>query len=257
MLRFAANLSTLFLENPFLERFQAAQECGFKGVEFRLAYEYPVKEIAYCLKQTNVELVSFNAPVGNRLGDAGLAALPDRKREFMDSVELALAYARELCCPRIHVQSGFVPSDDQYPLYFETCIENLRYAANKFAPFGITLLIEPVNRHTAPGYFIENIKQAKELIQAIKLKNLALQFDFFHVQMTEGNLANRFLENLSLIEHIQIAGVPERHEPDIGEIYYPYLFDIIEKSGYSGWIGCEYNPQKSTRECLGWIKKYL
>lgn len=254
MLRFSANLSFQFLELPFLERFKAAKDCHFKAVEYMFAYDHQPNEIAQVLKETNLELVLFNAPPGDlKGGEVGLAALPHRKNEFRDSIETVLSYATKLQCKRIHVLSGIVPSTEHYSLYFETCVENLRYAAKKFASFGITLMIEPLNKGLIPGYLIEKIGQAKEMIEAVNEKNVALQFDIYHIQLTEGNITNRYMENFKLIQHIQIAGVPDRHEPDLGEINYRYLFEIIEKSGYNGWIGCEYLPKTTTQEGLGWL----
>ena len=254
MLKFAANISFMFQEIPFLDRFQAAKECGFKGVEYTISYEYDAHEIAQHLRHSDLELVMFNAPVGDlSAGEIGIGALPHKKDEFKASIEKALLYAREQEAKRIHVLSGIVPTIDEYENYMQTYIENLRYAATKFAPHSITLFVEPLNARRFPGYLIQTVKQARDVIEAVGLPNVALQFDCYHVQITEGNLATRFIENFNLIKHIQIAGVPERHEPNIGEINYPYLFDIFEKSGYSGWIGCEYNPKTTVKAGLSWL----
>lgn len=256
MLKFSANLNFQFQEVPFLDRFQAAKDCGFQGLEFIWAENYQPKDIAQQLDKTGLPMVQFTAFPGNFAeGRLGIAALPHRKEEFKETIDVALSYARELHCKKIHVLSGIVPEEEQYSLYFDTCVENLRYAATLFAQLGITLLVEPMNKRRAPGYMIEKIAQAKNLIAAINKDNVALQFDFYHVQITEGDLTTRFLENLNLIKHIQIAGVPDRNEPNLGEINYSYILDTIEKSGYSDWIGCEYTPKTTTKEGLGWLIK--
>jgi hydroxypyruvate isomerase len=255
MLRFSVNISMHFKELPFLERFKAAKECGFQGVEYHFAYDYSPNAIAELLKETNVELVVFDAPPGNmQAGDLGIAALPHRKEEFKDSIELVLAHATTLQCKRINVFSGLVPSKDAYQDYFNTYVENVRYAAARLAPYDITLLIEPLSRQTYPGYLLEKLEQATEIIEAVKAKNVGLQFDFYHLQLSEGNLTAIFLENLNIIKHIQIAGVPGRHEPIDGEINYPYIFDLIKKTNFNGWVGCEYHPKTTTKEGLGWLK---
>ena len=251
-LRFSASLSFLFQELPIFERIHAAKECGFQGIEFSSPYNADPKEIRNELKRTNMEFVLLSAPAG-KSGEKGIAALPHRKKECKESIELALAYANELDCKKINVLSGILPATEDYALYLETYIENLRDAAQRVAPYEITLMIEPFCRRVFPGYLIETIEQAKEVIKRVNEKNVAILFDCFHIQSTEGNLATRFLENIDLIQHVHIAGVPGRHEPMLGEINYSYLFDIIKKSSYAGWIGCEYIPIGKTKEGLEWL----
>lgn len=253
MPRFAANLTMLFNEVPFLDRFAAAAAAGFRGVEYLFPYDFPASEIAQRLADHGLSQVLFNLPPGDwAAGDRGMAAIPGREREFADSVERALEYATKLNCSQIHAMAGLVPT----PMAEQaraTYIENLRYACARLAPYGITLLIEPINNRDIPGFFLNRTDVARGIIDAVGAPNLGLQLDLYHCQIMEGDLAHHLRDLADITRHIQIAGVPERHEPTLGEINYPYLFQLIDALGYHGWIGCEYRPAGETTAGLGWL----
>ena len=259
MPRFAANLSMLFQEVDFLDRFAAAAAAGFAGVEFLFPYAHPAAAIATRLREHDLTQVLFNMPPGDwDAGDRGMAAIPEREAEFARSIDLALEYATALGCPRVHAMAGVVPADavpggPARADYEAVYAANLRAATVKAAAHDITVLIEPLNTRDMPGYFINTTGQARRLIEAISEPNLKLQLDLYHCQIMEGDLATRLRALLPITGHIQIAGVPGRHEPDIGEINYPYLFAAIDDVGYDGWIGCEYRPQGRTEDGLGWL----
>ncbi|MCB9946625.1 MAG: hydroxypyruvate isomerase family protein [Rhodospirillaceae bacterium] len=257
MPRFAANLSMLFQDLPFLDRFAAAQAAGFGAVEFLFPYDHPADTVAGRLKAAGLQQALFNLPPGDWAGgERGLAALPGREAEFRESVDTALAYARALGCRKLHAMAGVTPGGaaeaDCRALY----IENLRATAARLAAEDILLLIEPLNQRDMPGYFLKTTGQAREIIAEVGAPNLKLQFDVYHTQISEGDLAVRLRDLFGLIGHIQIAGVPERHEPSVGEINYPYLFALMDQLGYDGWVGCEYRPAGGTVEGLGWAHSY-
>lgn len=255
MPKFAANLTLLFNEVPFIERFDAAARAGFKAVEFLFPYDHDAQAIAAQLQRHGLENVLFNLPPGDfAAGERGLACLPERKHEFRASVATALSYARLLGTRRLHAMAGLLPDGADRATYRSTYIDNLKYAAAEAAKSGITLLIEPINSRDIPGYFLNTQADAHAIREEVGANNLKVQMDFYHVQIVEGDIAMKLRRYLPDIGHIQIAGVPGRNEPDIGEINYPYLFSLLDELGYDGWVGCEYRPAGNTIDGLGWMK---
>jgi hydroxypyruvate isomerase len=257
-LKFAANLSFLYQELPFLERFEAAARDGFKGVEYLSPYEFDAREIKKRLDDNGLTQALFNLYAGDmEKGEKGLASLTGREEEFQASLGQAIEYANALGCTRLHVMAGLrditMAEETQLAVYRN----NLQKAATACAEYGITALIEPINTQDMPGYFLDSTAKAVALIEEINHPNLRLQFDIYHVQRMEGDIVRRFKEHFSFIHHIQIANPPNRFEPDNGEINYPYIFTLLESAGYEGWIGCEYKPSADTRETLGWAQNYL
>lgn len=254
MPNFAANLTLLFTELPFLERFQAAAEAGFRGVEFLFPYEHPPDVLRAQIEQHNLTVALFNLPPGNwQAGERGIAALPGRKADFEHSLEAALEYAKATGAGRMHVMAGMV-AEDERPAARDTFVRNLRNAAPVFAKHGLDLLIEPLNPQDMPGYFLSRIDEAVALLDEVGEPNLKLQFDVYHRQMTEGDVVRGLREHFPCIGHIQIANVPGRHEPDFGELNYPFLFEVLDELGYDGWVGCEYRPRAGTVSGLGWFR---
>ncbi len=254
---FDANLSFLFTELEFLDRFEAAAQAGFTGVEFLFPYAYRPEQIAERSRRAGLTQVLFNLPPGDwDAGERGIAALPGREDEFRQSLGTAIEYAEALGCKRLHVLAGIGPQGAERGALEETYIANLRYAARSLAKHGIRALIEPLNGRDVPGYLLTGSRQAERIIEAVGSDNLFLQFDIYHMQMLEGDLADTIVDRLDLIDHFQIAGVPGRHEPDVGEINYPFLFDLIDGRGYDGWVGCEYRPRGKTLAGLGWARPY-
>ena len=270
MPRFAANLHYLFSEVPFLDRFEAAARAGFKGVEFQVPYDHPPAELAARLKAHGLEMVLFDAPMGNwDAGDRGLAALPGREKEFRESLVLVVEYGRALRCETVHTMAGVVGPGQDYQAAERTYVENLRYAADFLEKHGIAVVIEPINKkmgvvkngpnyttHGMHGYFLNQTGHARRILEQVGSRNLFLHLDIYHMQMLEGHLAETIEANIGLTRHFQIAGVPGRHEPTVGEINYSYLFDLLDSLGYQGWIGCEYRPRGHTAEGLGWGARY-
>ena len=265
MPRFAANLSMLYNDVDFLDRFAAAARDGFKAVEYLFPYAYPAQELAARLQANGLQQVLFNAPPGNwDAGERGLACLPGREAEFREGIAKAIDYAKALQCPRIHVMAGLVPQGVDAATVRATYISNLRYAAEQAAPHGIQILLEPINGRDMPGFFLSRQDQAHALIAEIGAANVKVQMDLYHCQIVEGDLAMKVRQYLPTgnVGHFQIAGVPERHEPDVGEINYTYLFKLLDQLGYDGWIGCEYCPARggtahATSDGLGWLKPWL
>jgi hydroxypyruvate isomerase len=261
MPRFAANLTFMFTEVPFLDRFALAAQSGFRAVEFAFPYEHAPETIAALLAQHGLEQVLFNLPPGNwDAGDRGLAAMPGREDEFRAGVALALRYARALKCPRLHAMAGALPNEPHAAARARcraTYVENLRYAAAAMAAEGVTLLIEPISTRIIPGYLLERQDDAHALRAEAGHPALKVQMDIYHAQLVEGDIATKIAQWLPHIGHIQIAGVPERYEPDIGEINYGYVFERLDALGYAGWIGCEYKPRTTTVEGLGWMRRYV
>ena len=257
MPRFAANLSMLFTELPFLERFSAAAEAGFRGVECLFPYEHPADALRQQLTSAGLEMVLFNLPPGDwSAGERGLAALPGREAEQRAGLAQALDYAQTLDCPRLHMMAGVLPEGADPDEYEAVYIANLRHAAAEAGRFGVTLLIEPINPIDMPGYFLTHQAQARRLIAAAGADNIGVQLDLYHCQMTEGRLSRTLMEQWPHLGHIQIAGVPGRHEPDeAGEINYRWLFGELDRIGYDGWVGCEYKPRAGTREGLDWLPR--
>jgi hydroxypyruvate isomerase len=257
MLRFAANLSFLYGEYEFPERFAAAAKDGFTGVEYLFPYNYPAQQLATRLQENGLVQVLFNAPPGNwAAGERGLASLPGREAEFQTAIQTALAYAQTLNCPRVHVMAGLQPSGVERAAMHSTFVANLAWAAELTAPAGIELLIEPINTRDIPGYFLNRQDEAHAIVDEIGNPVLKVQMDLYHCQIVEGDVSMKLRKYLvKNVGHLQIASVPDRNEPDGGELNYDYLLGLIEELGYNGWIGCEYRPKAGTSEGLGWLKK--
>lgn len=258
MPKLAANLSMMFNEVPFLDRFAAAAAVGFRGVEFQFPYEYPPEELAQCLTDTGLQTALFNLPPGDWAGgERGIAALPGREAEFDAGLDTSLPYAKALGARHLHMLAGIVPPEIDRAKARVTYLRNLHAAADFFAPHGITVLVEPINPRDMPGYFVNTQDAALELLADIGAHNTALQMDLYHCQIVEGDLTTKLRANFPHIGHIQIAGVPERNEPDSGEVNYAYLLELIDCLGYEGWVGCEYWPRGTTIDGLSWSKHYL
>lgn len=258
MLKFSANLSTMFGEVDFLDRFQRAAAAGFKGVECQFPYGWEKEALAGKLERHGLEFVLHNLPPGNlAAGDRGLACLPDRVGEFQESVGLAIEYARALKCPRLHCLSGKIPPDASAETLLPTLVANLRFAAAALEKENITLLVEALNTRDMPGAYLNTTRQALRLLDEVNHPNLKLQYDIYHMQIMEGDLTRTIQENLARIGHIQLADNPGRHEPGTGEINFPNLLRAIDEAGYDGWIGCEYQPAGDTEAGLDWMKPYL
>ena len=258
MPKFAANLTMLFNEVDFLDRFKAAKEAGFKGVEYLFPYPYRASELADRLHEHGLAQVLHNLPAGDwASGERGIACIPGRETEFREGVDRAVEYAKALHCPQLNCLAGIAPQDVAAESIRDTFVSNLKFAANKLKAAGIRLLIEPCNTRDIPGFYLNRSRQALELIEAADSDNLFLQYDIYHMQVMEGDLAPTIERNLARIRHMQLADNPGRHEPGTGEINYAFLFDFIDECGYAGWIGCEYKPAKTTREGLRWLTPYL
>ena len=257
MPRFAANLTMLFTELDFLARFAAAAHCGFAAVEYLFPYAYPREQLADLLRKHGFTQVLHNLPAGDwERGERGIACHPDRVGEFQEGVERAIEYARSLGCRQINCLAGIAPASIPHGRTRETFIANLKYATPRLAEQGIKLLIEPINTRDIPGFFLSTSMQALEIVQEANETNLYLQYDVYHMQMMEGNLADTIRKNLGRIAHIQVADVPGRHEPGTGEINYKFLFQHLDAIGYQGWVGCEYKPLAKTEDGLRWLAPY-
>ena len=255
MPRFAANLSMMFTEAAFLDRFKAASEAGFKAVEFLFPYEHTREEVESKSKAAGIEIILFNMPAGNwGKGERGITCIPGREAEFRAGVEEALSYALHLGTPRLHAMAGIVPAGADAAECRKTLIENLKYAAEKLAKHDITLLLEAINTRDMPGFLVSTQKDSHSICEAVGAPNLKMQMDLYHMQVMEGDLATKLRQYASQCGHIQIAGCPERHEPDSGEIRYEYLYRLIDDLGYKGWVGCEYCPAGKTSEGLSWFR---
>ena len=258
MPKFAANLSLMYNEYDFLDRFAAAARDGFTGVEFLFPYSFVVGDIQARLKDNGLTQALFNCPPGDwAAGERGIASLPGREEEFKRGIERALGYAHVLGNTRLHVMAGISQPGQDRGRHLEVYLRNLSYAAQQAASHGITILIEPINTRDMPGYFLNRQDDAHAICGEVAAPNLKVQFDIYHCQIVEGDVAMKMRRDIAGIGHIQIAGVPERHEPDIGELNYPYLFNLMDKLGYDGWVGCEYRPKAGTSEGLGWMKKWI
>ena len=253
MPKFAANLTMLFNELPFMQRFEAAAKAGFKAVEYLFPYAYDKKELAAALRTNGLEQVLHNLPAGNwEGGERGIGCHPDRTGEFREGVARAIDYATALGCPQVNCLLGKLPDGLTSADARKVVVDNLRFAANELQGAGIRLLIEPVNSFDIPGFYLTRTDQALSLIEEVGSPNLLLQYDIYHAQRMEGELGNTLTKNITRIGHIQLADNPGRGEPGTGEINYPWLFNHIDSLGYSGWIGCEYKPRGTTVEGLGW-----
>jgi 2-dehydrotetronate isomerase len=278
MPKFAANLSMMYAEVPFLDRFEAAAKDGFRAVEFLFPYEWKKEELAARLKGNGLQQVLFNMPPGGTDrdgiaaawggGSRGITCLPGRENEFQSGLGLALDYAYALDCPRIHLMAGLMPAGQEREALQPTYINNLRWATQQAARAGRDILIEPINTRDMPRFFLNRQDHAHEIIGEVGAANLKVQMDLYHCQIVEGDVAMKIRQYLPTghVGHFQIAGVPERHEPDMGEVNYPYLFGVIDEvskeCGWDGWIGCEYRPRLGgqpggTSAGLGWLKPWL
>jgi hydroxypyruvate isomerase len=258
MPRFSANLSMMFNEVPFLDRFGNAAKAGFRGIEFLFPYDLPAARIREQLEEHDLQMVLFNMPAGDwAAGDRGLACDPARIGECRDGVGKAVEYAHALGCDRIHCMAGLAPRGLSDGAIRETYIANLQFAGRELARHGMTLLIEAINTRDVPGFYLSSSRQAFEIMDAADVPNLRFQYDLYHMQIMEGDLAPTIERHLARIAHIQLADTPGRHEPGTGEINYPFIFAFLDNIGYDGWIGCEYRPSGKTEDSLGWIRPSL
>ncbi len=258
MPKFAANLTMLYHECDFLDRFQAAADSGFKGVEYLFPYDFPAKELTDRLQHHGLTQVLHNLPAGDwGGGERGIACHPDRTGEFQDGVGRAIEYATALGCKQLNCLVGIEPQGVDADKMRQTVIDNLKFAAPALAGAGIRLLAEPVNTRDIPGFYLHNTRQALDLFDEVASDNLFLQYDIYHMQIMEGDLAPTIETNLSRISHLQLADNPGRNEPGSGEINYSFLFDFIDKLGNDGRIGCEYVTATTTVDGLGWAQPYL
>ena len=256
MLKFAANLTMMFNEVPFLERFDAAKKATFQGVEFLFPYAFTANDIGQRIDDNGLTQVLFNLPPGNwASGERGIAALPGREDEFKESLETALSYAEATGCKTLHVMAGIIPPGGSRGKMFDTLVGNLTMACESAGSAGVRIVLEPLNNQDVPGYFLPRLTDAVSVIDTVGCTNLGLQFDFYHVQIMDGNLVYNFDDHLAKILHIQVSSVQGRHEPADGEINYPFIFKHIDASDYNGWLGCEYIPRTNTTDGLDWLNK--
>lgn len=258
MPKFNANLTMMFNEVDFLDRFPAAAAAGFKGVEFLFPYAYDKDQLAEVARKSQLEIVLFNMPPGDwNAGDRGLACDPARVGEFQDGVGKAIAYARALGCTQLHAMAGLRPRGVNDEKLRETYLGNLRFAGQELAKHDLKLLIEAINTRDIPGFYVNTSRQAFDLMHYAAVPNLGFLYDIYHMQIVEGDLAPTIEKNLSRIAHMQLADTPGRHEPGTGEINYGFLFQHLDRIGYAGWIGCEYRPATTTLAGLAWVRSYL
>ena len=258
MPRLAANLTFMFNEVPFLDRFEVAAKAGFRGVEYLFPYDFPKEQIAERLHKHRLTQVLFDFPAGNwAAGDRGTAVDPKRTGEFQDGAGKALDYAQALGCKRLTILAGKAPDSVPADKATQTLVENIRFAARKSALLGITVLVEALNSRDVPGFFLLKTAQTKAVLEAVAEKNARLQYDIYHMQIMEGDLASTIKANIGDIGHFQLADNPGRNEPGTGEINYDFILPFIDGLGYDGWVGCEYRPKGKTVDGLGWAKKYL
>ena len=255
MPKFAANLSMMFNEHDFPNRFAAAAKAGFDAVEFLFPYDYSPAEVAQWHKENTLKNVLFNLPPGDwAAGERGIAALPGREAEFRAGVAKAIDYALALGTPQLHMMAGLVPAGSDMAIHRKTYLENMKFAAQALAKHNLNLLLEPINTRDMPGYFLNTQVQAHELRVESGEPNVKVQMDFYHAQIMEGDLAETFKKYFKDIGHTQIASVPKRNEPDNGEVNYPYLYQLLDEMGYEGYVGCEYRPKGKTEDGLDWFK---
>ena len=261
MPRFSANLTFLFTESPFLERFGEAAHAGFRAVEFAFPYEYQVKEVKARVVPHKLEVVLFNTPPGDyEAGDRGLASLPGREHEFQAGIVQALRYAEALHCQRLHVMAGVLPEGadaDERASRRRVFLRNLKFACTEAAAQDVSIMIEPLNPRDVPNYLLSTQADAHAIRGEVGARNLKVQMDLYHAQIVEGDLTEKLKRWLPHIGHIQIAGVPGRHEPDVGEVNYEYLFKVLDELKYDGWVGCEYKPATTTTAGLTWLYRLL
>lgn len=259
MPKLAANVSLMFPEIPFMARFAAAAKAGFRFVEYQFPYAFgSAAQVAEAARAAGVQVVLHNLPAGDPAkGDRGIACLPGREGEFRDGVARAIEYATAAGCPRLNALAGVAPAGAKRERLRQTLVENLRYAARAFAQAGLTLLTEPINPRTVPGFFLNSSRDGIALIEEVGEPNLMLQYDLFHMQIVEGDLARTMERLLARIGHMQIADVPDRHEPGTGELNFDFLLRHMDAIGYAGWVGCEYVPAGDTVKGLAWAKPWL
>ena len=256
MPRFAANLSMLFTEVPFLQRFERAAQAGFEAVEFLFPYAFSAAELRERLVANRLELVLHNLPAGDwDAGERGIACHPDRVAEFRSGVAQAIEYARVLRVPQLNCLAGKAPAGADLQQLRRTLVENLRFAARALEAAGLKLLVEPINTFDIPGFYVSRTAQALEILDEVGAANAFVQYDIYHAQRMEGELAATLQKNLARIGHVQLADNPGRNEPGTGEINYPFLFAHLDRIGYQGWIGCEYRPATTTEDGLGWRQR--
>jgi len=255
MPKLAANLSMMFTEAPFLDRLAAAADEGFLGVEFLFPYEFSPEAVENRRRAAGVEIALFNLPAG-RWGDGerGITCIPGREEEFRTGLEKALAYAAQLGTYRLHAMAGIVPQDANPAACRTTLIENLKYAADKVAEHNVTLLLEAINTRDMPGFCVSTQMESHAICRAVNASNLKMQMDLYHMQVMEGDLAMKLKHYAPHCGHIQIAGCPDRNEPDNGEVRFEYLLRVIDDLGYEGWVGCEYRPAGRTTDGLDWFR---
>ncbi len=257
MPRFAANLTMLFGELPFLDRFAAAARAGFRAVEFVSPYEHAPEEVARAARDARVEVVLFNLPAGDWAnGDRGMACDPARAAELRDGVGRAIAYARALVCPRLHLMAGIRPPGVPEAALREAYLANLRHAGEALAREGLAVVVEGINPRDMPGYYLVTSRQAFELMDAAELPNLHYLYDAYHMQIVEGDLAPTLERRLARIGHVQIADTPGRNEPGTGEVNFGFLLRHLDRIGYRGWVGCEYRPRAGTLAGLSWMEAW-
>jgi hydroxypyruvate isomerase len=255
MPRFAANLTMMFTEVPFLDRFAAAAKAGFTAVEFLFPYDHPAEEVGKRLHDNGLTQALFNLPPGDwNAGEKGFAALPARFDDLKASLETALPYAQATGVKRVHLMAGIAERSDARAV--EAFYKSVAWAAEFFAPHGLDVVLEPINPRNVPGYFLNDFGFACDLIRELKIANLKLQFDIYHCQIIHGDVTMRLREMIDIIGHIQIASIPSRNEPDGEELNYPFLFGELDRLGYRGFVGCEYNPRGRTEDGLGWFAPY-
>lgn len=257
MVQFAANLSMLFSDIDFLDRFPAAAKAGFKGVEYLFPYDFSAQDISEQLKANGLQQVLFNTPAGDwGAGERGTACHPDRVDEFRAGVSRAIEYAQALDCKQLHCMAGIAPQGGDAAALRQTYVDNLKFASAEMGKAGIKCLIEMINTRDIPGFYLNTSVQAEDILAQVGSDNLYLQYDIYHMQIMEGDLAPTTERLLPKIAHMQLADTPGRHEPGTGEINYAFLFSHLDRIGYKGWIGCEYMPAAGTAEGLGWIDPY-
>jgi len=257
MPKFSANLTMMFNEVDFLDRFQSASKAGFKAVEYMFPYDWPKEQLADALVANGLEQVLHNLPAGDwASGERGIACLPGREGEFQDGVGRAIEYANALKCPALNCLVGLTPGDTDAEKVHETLVGNLKFAADALDAAGIRLLVEPLNNQDIPGFHLVGTRDALRLLEAVDHTNIRIQYDIYHMQKMEGNLIATIETHLAQIGHMQLADNPGRHEPGTGEINFPNLFRAIDAAGYDGWIGCEYIPAGTTEDGLGWFAPY-
>jgi len=257
MPKLAANLSMMFQEVGFLDRFGAAASAGFTGVEYLFPYDFPASEVAARLQRHRLTQALFNLPPGDwGKGERGLAALPGREEEFRAGAERALEYAAATGCRQLHAMAGVWPAGRDRREGREVYVANIRHAADRAAPRGINILIEPVNTRDIPGFYLNTTTEALPILEEVGRDNVRLQLDLYHCQIMEGDLSKRVRALAGRYTHVQIAGVPDRHEPDQGEVNFTYLLGLLDEIGYTGWVGLEYRPAADTRAGLGWARRW-